>query len=155
MAHNSGYRSEPLVGSEREISMCGISKSSVWMAAALVFLCGLLLLLPTEASAQFNIDGIIRGALQHGYNGGYGTRSTRHAKSHAKRDNDDDSASDKGKEKDATQEGSTNNSSSTHPQPPGPAAHDSARSVETDAPATRSAGANKAYDDQPAFSPAR
>ena len=44
--------------------MHGFGKSSMWTAAGFAFVCGLVLLQPTQSSAQFNIEGIIRGALQ-------------------------------------------------------------------------------------------
>ena len=55
--------------------MHGIGKSSMWTAAGFAFVSGLLLLLPTQASAQFNIEGLIRGAIQQQgccYGGGGG-----------------------------------------------------------------------------------
>ncbi len=60
--------------------MQGFSKSSIWTAAGFAFVCGLVLLQPTEASAQFNIEGIIRGAMQQGccYGGGGGIIAVGH-----------------------------------------------------------------------------
>ena len=102
--------------------MHGFGKSSMWTAAGFAFVGGLVLLQPTEASAQFNIEGIIRGALQqqgccYGGGGGYyrnrssGSGATRHVKSPQK----DDSAPapvDKTKERDATQVESPNTTTS-------------------------------------------
>jgi hypothetical protein len=138
--------------------MHGIGTSSIWSAAALAFVSGLLLLQPTQASAQFNIEGLIRGAIQQGCcygNGGYhyrsGSGSSRTAKSHK----DDDSAPvDKSKEKDATQvESANNNGPGGRQQPAGPAQSPS-RSVESDA-STRQTSSAHGNDDQPAFSPSR
>ncbi len=135
--------------------MRGIGKCSAW--AAFAVLSGLALLLPTQASAQFNIEGLIRGALQQGCcygGGGYHYRSgssSRHVKSH---DNDQDSAPDKSKEKDATQvESPNNNGPSGRQQPSGPAQSPS-RSVESDA-STRQSSSASGNNDQPAFSPSR
>ena len=145
---------------EAEMVMQGFGKSSIWTAAGFVFVGGLALLPPTEASAQFNIEGIIRGAMQQGccYGGGgggyYRSRSsgsgyTRHVKSHQ----NDDSASapvDKTKEKDATQvEAPNNNVASGRQQssaPPPPSQPDTS---------TRQTSAARGSEDQPAFSPSR
>jgi hypothetical protein len=144
------------IGSERETAMRGIGKSSIWTAAGFAFVSGLLLLQPTQASAQFNIEGLIRGAIQQQgccYGGGYHYRSGsgRTAKSHK----DDDSAPvDKTKEKDATQvESANNNGPSGRRQPAGPAQTPS-RSVESDA-STKQTSTARGNDDQPAFSPSR
>jgi hypothetical protein len=155
IGHYRPQISVSLTGSGQENAMRGIGKFSLGMAAALVCVSGSLLLIPSEASAQFNIPGlIIRGGPgPFGY--GYRSRSTHHEKSHAKHDDDSSSSSsDKGKEKDATQVESSGGTSAGHSQPAGPA-QNTPRSVETDAPSTQSAGANKVYDDQPAFSPSR
>jgi hypothetical protein len=149
------------IGSERETAMHGIGKSSIWTAAGFAFVSGLLLLQPTQASAQFNIEGLIRGAIQQqgccygGGGGNYhyrsGSGSSRTAKSHK----DDDSAPvDKTKEKDATQvESANNNGPSGRQQPAGPAQNPS-RSVESDA-STKQTSSARGNDDQPAFSPSR
>jgi hypothetical protein len=145
------------VGSERETAMQGFSKSSIWTAAGFAFVGGLVLLQPTEASAQFNIEGIVRGALQQGccYGGGYGggtyqrrpsgSGATRHVKSH---DNDDSASApvDKSKERDATQvEAPNNNVARQQPSAPPPSPDTS----------TRQTSAARVNDDQPAFSPSR
>ncbi len=141
--------------------MQGFGKSSMWTAAGFAFVGGLVLLQPTKASAQFNIEGIIRGALQqqgccYGGGGGYyrsrspGSGTTRHVKSLQK----DDSAPapvDKTKERDATQvDGPNNNAASgrqqlSGPPPAPPPQPDTSKQ-------TSSARVN---DDQPAFSPSR
>jgi hypothetical protein len=152
-------RENAAIGSERGTAMHGIGKSSIWTAAGFAFVSGLLLLQPTQASAQFNIEGLIRGAIQQQgccYGGGNyhyrsGSGSSRTAKSHK----DDDSAPvDKTKEKDATQvESANNNGPSGRQQPAGPAQSPS-RSVESDA-STKQTSSERGNDDQPAFSPSR
>ncbi len=137
--------------------MQGFGKSSIWTAAGFALVNGLVLLQPTQASAQFNIEGIIRGALQqqgccYGGGGGYyrnrssGSGATRHVKSHQ----NDDSASapvDKSKEKDATQvEAPNNNVARQQPSAPPASQPD---------PSTRQTSAAHGNDDQPAFAPSR
>jgi hypothetical protein len=144
--------------------MQGFGKSSMWTAVGFAFVGGLVLLQPTKASAQFNIEGIIRGALQQqgccygggGGGGGYyrnrssGSGTTRHVKSHQS----DDSAPapvDKTKERDATQvDGPNNNVPSgrqqlSGPPPPQPPQPDTSKQT----------GTAHGNDDQPAFSPSR
>lgn len=137
-------------------------KSSILTAIALVA-GGMLLWAPTQASAQFNIEGMIRGAMGHPYyngGGGYHSRSSsHHAKSHSKQDDDTTAdkgdKSDKSKEKDATQVEAPSNNVSSHPSSAsaGPV-QDASRSVETDAPA-RPSGGSAPSSDQPAFAPSR
>jgi hypothetical protein len=114
------------------------------------------LLQPTQASAQFNIDGIIRGALQqqgccYGGGGYYrgrssGSGTTRHVKSPQK---DDSAPVDKTKEKDATQvEAPNNNVASGRQQSSAPAPSQPDNS-------TRQTSAAHGNDDQPAFAPSR
>jgi hypothetical protein len=135
--------------------MHGIDKSSIWTAAGFAFVCGLVLLPPTQASAQFNIDGLIRGALQQGccYGPEYRSRSTsRHTKSHA---NDDAVVPDKSKEKDARDvEAPSNGAPSNRQTPAGPASDASRSAAATDSPA-KPQNAPKGNDDQPAFAPSR
>jgi hypothetical protein len=137
--------------------MHGIGKSSIWSVAGFAFVSGLLLLQPTQASAQFNIEGLIRGAIQQGCcygNGGYhyrsGSGSSRTVKSHK---DDDSGPVDKSKEKDATQVESPNNNGPSGRQQPGGPAQSPSRSVESDASTRQSSSA--AGNDQPAFSPSR
>ena len=138
--------------------MQGFGKSSIWTAAGFVFVGGLALLPPTEASAQFNIEGIIRGAIQQGccYGGGggggyYRSRSsgsgyTRHVKSH-QNDNSASAPVDKTKERDATQvEAPSNNVARQQPSAPPPSQPDNS---------TRQTSAAHGNDDQPAFAPSR
>ena len=140
--------------------MHGFGKSSMRTAAGFAFVGGLVLLQPTEASAQFNIEGIIRGALQqqgccYGGGGGYyrnrssGSGTTRHVKSPQK----DDSAPapvDKTKERDATQvDGPNNNNVPSGRQQlsaPAPSQPDTS---------TRQTSAAHGNDDQPVFAPSR
>jgi hypothetical protein len=149
---------ESTVGSERETAMHGIGKSSMWTALGFAFACGLVLLQPTQASAQFNIEGIIRGAIQqqgccYGGGGYYRNRSSgtsRHVTSH--QNNDSAPAPvDKTKEKDATQlEPPSNNvANSGRQQLSGPPP---SSPPET---STRPTSAAPGNDDQPAFSPSR
>jgi hypothetical protein len=154
-------REKSTVGSERETAMQGFGKSSMWTVAGFVLVGGLVLLQPTQASAQFNIEGIIRGALQQqgccyggGGGGSYqrrssGSGSTRHVKSHQ---NDDSAPApvDKSKEKDATQIEAPNSNvarqqlSGPPPAPP-PQPETSAKPP----------SAGRSNDDQPAFAPSR
>jgi hypothetical protein len=138
--------------------MRGFGRSSTWAVAVFAGVSGLALLLPTQASAQFNIEGLIRGALQQqgccygggGYHYRSGSGSSRHVKGHQ---NDQDSAPvDKTKEKDATQVESPNNGVSGR-QTSAPA-QSPARSVESDAP-SKPTNTARGNDDQPAFSPSR
>ena len=138
--------------------MHGIGKSSMWTALGFAFTSGLVLLQPTQASAQFNIEGIIRGAIQqqgccYGGGGYYRNRSSgtsRHVTSH--QNNDSAPAPvDKTKEKDATQlEPPSNNVANSGRQqlsgPPPSSPPDTA---------TRPTSAAPGNDDQPAFSPSR
>src|ERR1700733_11514172 len=75
-----------------------VAKSLVGVCAAFVFASGYLVLLPTQASAQLNIDGLIRGAIRapgygYGYRGPSHHSSSSHSSSHHD-DSDDDSAAD-------------------------------------------------------------
>jgi hypothetical protein len=140
--------------------MHGFAKSSMWTAAGFAVVGGLVLLQSTEASAQFNIEGIIRGALQqqgccyggYRYRGGSGN-SGRHATSHNA--NTDAAPPDKSKEKDATQLEPPNTAAvaARQQQLSGPAPATS-RPAEPDVP-NRQTSAPRASDDQPTFAPAR
>jgi hypothetical protein len=151
-------RKKSAVGSERETAMHGFGNSSMWTAAGFAFVGGLVLLQPTQASAQFNIEGIIRGALQqqgccYGGGGYYRNRSsgsgaTRHVKSPQK-DDSAPAAVDKSKERDATQVESPNNNAPSGQQQlsaPAPSQPDTS---------TRQTSAAHGNDDQPAFAPSR
>jgi hypothetical protein len=131
-------------------------KASVWAVAGLAAVSGVLLL-PREASAQFNIEGIIRGALQQqgccygggGYYRNRGSGTSRRVTSH--QNNDAGSAPvDKTKEKDATQlEPPSNNAASGRQQLSAPVP-----SSQSDT-ATRQTSTAHGNDDQPAFTPSR
>jgi hypothetical protein len=133
--------------------MRGIDKSSIWTAAGFAVVCGLMVLPSTQASAQINIDGLIRGALQHGccYGPEYRYRSPSR---HTKTKTNDDAAPDKSKEKDARDVETPNNGAPGGRQTPAGPAREMPRSAETDAPA-RPQSAPKGNDDQPAFAPSR
>ena len=146
--------------------MHGFGKSSMWTAAGFAVVGGLVLLQPTEASAQFNIEGIIRGALQqqgccYG-GGGYRYRggshySGRHTTSHNNNaSNGNDAAPpDKSKEKDATQLEPPNTAAAAgRQQQLSGQATATSRPAEPDVP-TRQSSAPHVSDDQPTFAPAR
>jgi hypothetical protein len=145
--------------------MHGFGKSSMWTAAGFAVVGGLVLLQPTEASAQFNIEGIIRGALQQqgccygggGYRYRWGSgNSGHHATSHNNNNANTDAAPpDKSTEKDATQLEPPNTAAAAgrQQQLSGPAPATS-RSAEPDVP-TRQSSAPHVSDDQPTFAPAR
>lgn len=131
--------------------MHGIGKSC-GVAAAFVFAAGAVALLPTEAAAQFGIPNL-PFFIPHPYVGPYHqSHPASHSRSSSRHDEDKGETSDKNKEKDATQEQPSGNAQ--HQQDGSSPAHESSRSVESDAPASP-VGANKTYDDQPAFSPSR
>ena len=137
----------------------------MWTAAGFAFVCGLVLLQPTQSSAQFNIEGIIRGALQQGVQGGCyggggggtyrgrssGSGTTRHVKSPSRKSNS--APVDKSKEKDATQLEPPNNNVAGRQQLSGPPPAPSRRPAR----GTRRGRPARAHgnDDQPAFAPSR
>jgi hypothetical protein len=129
--------------------MRGIGKYSVLAATGLVLAGGVLILAPTEASAQFpNIDSIIRGAMQHPYggNGYYRGPSTHHSKSH------EDSDNTPAKEKDATQDESQSANGGTRPSG---SPQNTMRSQTSDAAPQSSSGPSRTTNDQPSFAPSR
>jgi hypothetical protein len=145
--------------------MGGLLKAGAWVPAVLAFLGGALLLIPSQASAQFNIEGLIRG--MGGYHGGgYRYHSSRHSSRHEashhsrhEKDDDGDSAdkgkeSDKGKEKDATKDEAASANAGSHAQPSAGPSHDAGGAAPTEVPQKPTSN-NKPNDDQPAFSPAR
>jgi hypothetical protein len=167
-----------IAGTERETSMYGrgkpslckplvrkpsARKASVWIVAGLAAVSGVLLL-PREASAQFNIEGIVRGALQqqgccyggggYRYRGGSGYSGHR-ATSHNNNANagNDATPPDKSKEKDATQLEAPNTAVAGRQQLSGPAPATS-RPADPDVP-TQQTSAPRVNDDQPSFTPAR
>jgi hypothetical protein len=149
-------RKKSTISSQRETAMHGLGKSSIWMAAGFALVGGLVLLQPMAASAQINIEGLIRGAIEQGccYGGGGGNYRYRSSGSgaarHVKIHENDDSASapvDKTKEKDATQvETPNNNIARQQPSAPPPSQPDTS---------TKQTSAARSNDDQPAFSPSR
>ena len=137
--------------------MRGIGKPSSVIITAFVFVGGAAALLPTPGFAQFGIPGIPNMPFlgPHPYIGPYRHQSSPpyHSKAPSKHEDDQGEASDKSKEKDATQEEFSASTSTQHREP-APAAHNSSKSVESDAP-VKPAAETKIYDDQPAFSPLR
>lgn len=75
------------------------------VAAAVALVACAAMLTTTQASAQFGFEGIIRGAISHGYYGGYSRHHGRvHESKHGRRsksDEADDEDSSKGKGKDS------------------------------------------------------
>ncbi len=143
------------------MSMFG--KLPAWTAAAFTLAAFFLLLAPTDASAQINIEGIIRGAIGHGYGGYRGRSSSGHhssggGTSRSHKDDDDSAAkgADKTKEKDARDEDTSSHDSklTAQKQPSGPA-REVSQSAETDAPAAKSVGPSRESNDEPSFSPSR
>jgi hypothetical protein len=147
-------------------SLCKTSarKPSVWMVAGLAAVSAVLLV-PREASAQFNIEGIIRGAMQqqgccYG-GGGYRYRggshySGRHTTSHNNNASTGNDAAppDKSKEKDATQLEAPNNAAAAGRQQLSGPAPATSRPAEPVVP-TQQTSAPRVSDDQPTFTPAR
>jgi hypothetical protein len=152
------------IGSKRETAMHRFGKFSIWTAAGLVCVSGLLLL-PTPSSAQYiNIEGMIRGALRGGgiapYNGGGGGGggggyvrhrassgyTSRHVRAQPKEQ--DPAPVDRNKERDATQVESASSAPSTRtmsaPPPPPP----------PDTSARQTSAAPRG-NDEPSFSPSR
>ena len=143
-------------------SLCGpsVRKPSVWLVAGFAAVSAVLLL-PREASAQLNIEGMIRGAMQQGCcygGGGYRYRggshySGRHTTSHNNNagNGNDAAPPDKSKEKDATQLEAPNSAVAGRQQLSGPAP---SRPTEPVVP-TQQTSAPRVSDDQPTFTPAR
>lgn len=149
-----------------------VAKSSIAISAAFVVASAATVLLPSQASAQFNIDGIIRGAIQQG---GYGYRGPiQHYSSHPSphQDSDDNSAADNknGKGVKSTNDGDTGSGSGSASKGSG----GGPQSASTSGPAGGSGsgpsggsgggpgsggGASgnppKTSDDMPSFSPSR
>jgi hypothetical protein len=149
------------------IGNSSIAKKSSIAISAFVFASAAAVLLPTGASAQINIGGLIQGALQQrGYPYGYHPPShSSSSSSHHDSDSDDDSAADNKNGKGIK---STNDNDSGSQS--GGGAHDSGsgngQSASTDTPpksgpsgggsAGGSSGAPaKTSDDMPSFAPSR
>ncbi len=140
-----------------------VSKS--WLGTALAFIVAsvLMMLAPATASAQFNIEGIIRGALGHGgyrhhARGGEGRhRERRHASRHERQHDEDSASSDKGKDKDALEENATSQKggdgkpdAKVSRETPAAPSHDASQASDA-----VSAKPNKTSDDAPSFAPSR
>lgn len=71
-------------------------------AAAVALISGAAMLTTSPASAQINIEGLIRGAMSHGYYGGYSRhhRGKVHESSHERRSKNKEDADDEGPSKD-------------------------------------------------------
>jgi hypothetical protein len=146
----------------RGIGTSSIAKSSIAISAAFVLASAMAVLLPTEASAQINIDGLIRGALQQrGYP--YGYRAPTHHASPSHSDSDDDSAADSKNGKGVK---STNDDANSNNKPgPGSGGPQSASSDASPkgGPSGGSGGGGssgggsppKTSDDMPSFTPSR
>ncbi|MGA7788812.1 MAG: hypothetical protein WCA56_11660, partial [Xanthobacteraceae bacterium] len=83
----------------RCIGKTSVCTCSLAISAAFLLASAAIVLLPTKAAAQFNIDGIIRGAISHG-GYGYGYRAPSHHSSHhdsadKSKDSGDDAADSK------------------------------------------------------------
>jgi hypothetical protein len=78
----------------RDIGTASIAQSSVAISAAFVLASAMAVFAPTTASAQINIDGLIRGALQQRGGYPYGYHAPTHHASPSHSDSDDDSAAD-------------------------------------------------------------
>ena len=71
-------------------------------AAIAALIAGATMVTTTEASAQVDIEGLIRGAMSHGYYGGYSYRHHRgkvHESSHERRSKKKEEADDEGSSK--------------------------------------------------------
>lgn len=138
-------------------------------AATLALISGATMLTTTEASAQINIEGLIRGAMSHGYYGGYSYRHHRgrvHESSHERRskkhEEADDEGSSKGKDDHSADVGNkVNVKPSTAANQVNPGSNNgqhpetAASNTVTPAQAPAPAPAPKPNNDIPAFSPSR
>jgi hypothetical protein len=148
------------------IGKFAIVRSTIVISSGFVFASAMTVLLPRQASAQFNIDGIIRGAIQQG---GYGYRGpvqhySSHPSSSSHSDSDDDSASDNknGKGVKSTNDSDTGGGSSNGAGSSGSKGSGSStsQSASTGRPSGGSGGGSsanppKTSDDMPSFSPSR
>jgi uncharacterized sporulation protein YeaH/YhbH (DUF444 family) len=93
-------------GSGRENSMHRYCKVLLGSAAAVALVSGAVMLTTSEASAQINIEGLIRGAMSHGY-GGYSrhhrgkVKESKHERRSKDKDDADDDDSSKGKKEES------------------------------------------------------
>jgi hypothetical protein len=65
--------------------MQGFARILLGSSAAAALVAGATMLSTTQASAQINIEGLIRGAMSHGYNGGGTSYRGHHGKVHEAR----------------------------------------------------------------------
>jgi hypothetical protein len=153
-----------------------VVKLSIPLSAVVGFASAIFILLPTEASAQFNIDGMIRGAIGRG-NYGYGSRShhSSHSSSHHESSNrDDDSPSDNKTGKGIRSSNGSNDSNDQDNKHSGGIGPGDSRSAASDSSSPKgrpsggppvespagssgasSGGPSKSPDDAPAFAPSR
>jgi hypothetical protein len=152
--------------------MRGIGKPPIGIPTAFLLVSGVRMLASSEASAQFNIDGIIRGAIQQG---GYGYRGpVQHYSSHPSPhpDSDDDSAADNknGKGVKSTNDGDTGSGSGSASKGSGGGPQSASTSGPTGGSGGGPSGGSgggpgsgggasgnppKTSDDMPSFSPSR
>jgi hypothetical protein len=127
------------------------------LALAVVFVSGTLVLVPTVASAQIDIGGLI-GAFGHRYGGGHssGHSSSHHSKGHesSKRDSSDKDASDQDSSSQDAKVDTKSDSKGSRRQTSAPA-RDNSQSVATDTPPSGKVVPTKSNGDEPAFSPSR
>jgi hypothetical protein len=151
-----------------EISKASASKSSLGTAVAFVFVSVITMWAPTEASAQFNIEGIIRGAIGHGgghrYRGGSSHHRGHTSSRHEREDSDSANSNknnDKGKDKDALDEnasshGSADTKSDANLSRRMPSTSTSSTPSRDAAQASDAAATpSRASDDEPSFVPSR
>jgi hypothetical protein len=155
---NSAQSLGSRVGSRQELPMRGIDQTCKHVALALALVSGALVLLPTAASAQFDIGGII-GAFGHrygGYHSGHSS-SSHHAKSQSsKRDSSDKDAADQDSSDQDAKADIKSDSKPSRRQTSAPApARDNSQSAATDTPPPVKVVPTKTNGDEPAFSPSR
>jgi hypothetical protein len=123
-------------------------------AAVVALVSGAMMLSTTKASAQFDIGGIIRGAVAHGYYGGgsyrrrgrvHETRRDRHSKEAKEEDKDKQEKADKHEDKQVDQASAGNSGNSNRAEDKGPPPSPPANNSTPQQPATTI----------PAFSPSR
>ncbi|MGD0024330.1 MAG: hypothetical protein ABSC37_06835 [Xanthobacteraceae bacterium] len=131
--------------------MRGIGNSLLGTASVIVLLSGTLMLVPNEASAQFNIEGLIGGAMGHGFYGGSRHRATRHGRVHesSKRAREREDA----KDEDSSDHDAKADSKPERRQLSAPSKDDSQAS----APAATAGKPrpDNAQNDEPSFAPSR
>jgi hypothetical protein len=132
--------------------MRGIDQTFRHVALAVGLVSGTLVLLPTAASAQFDIGGII-GAFGHRYHSGHS--SSHHAKTQSsKRDSSDKDAADQDSSDQDAKADIKSDSKPSRRQTSAPA-RDNSQSAATDTPPPIKVVPTKSNGDEPAFSPSR